>query len=121
MWNCSWHFSRLPLDTTPEWFSKNGLGHVIQSQAGNIHLCIKCVGNGTLSIALRGNDVRNSTNERLPFWIYYKELSVNGEEQLNSIYTVWHDKPYIFKKSVKDGEIVTFDIKWSPDDKSITV
>ena len=63
----------------PAWFkNEQGTGVVIQSISKILKFKMKCVGNGTLRISLRGIDYREKNNERLPIWIEFTDLIVNN-------------------------------------------
>lgn len=99
---------------TPKWFSKNGTGYIVESNKGVLNLKLECINNGRLKIFLRGKDVRNENNIRVPFWIDIQELEVNNKIIFKETKSVWHDKPYIYKCNVKNGEIVSVKVKWTP-------
>ena len=98
---------------SPGWFkTAQGQGIVIQSSKGDIRLKIKCRGNGALEIALRGVDVRDKNNKRVPVWIDFKKLNVNNEDIFTGSYVVCHDKPFRHRFHVVDGETVALDVAW---------
>ena len=98
----------------PKWFTNRlGIGTQIQSMKGSIHLKIKCINDGKLNITLRGVDSRNSAGERIPIYISFADLKVNGESIIEKPVTVCHDEPFIFEKKVVNSEIVDLIIQWS--------
>ena len=98
---------------SPAWFKNaQGQGIVVQSSKGEIRLRIKCIGNGALEIALRGMDCRDKNNNRVPIWIDYKKLNVNGVDIFTSSHVVCHDKPFKHRFNVADEEMVTIDAAW---------
>lgn len=103
---------------SPAWFKNaQGQGIVVQSSKGEIRLRIKCIGNGALEIALRGVDCRDKNNNRVPIWIDYKKLNVNGVDIFTSSHVVCHDKPFKHRFNVADEEMVTIDAAcWKADD-----
>ena len=97
----------------PGWFKNaQGQGIVLQSSLGDIRLIIKCCGTGTLEIALRGVDCRDKNNNRVPIWIDFKKLNVNGEDIFTGSHIVCHDRPFKHRFDVADGEIVTLNVAW---------
>ena len=102
--------------TKPKWFAVNGNGCIIEAQKGRLEVTFRCIRSGKLNIALRGRDVRNARNKRVPFWIDYGSVKLNGEEQLRGVKPVWHDAPLKIDRRVKDGEIITLSLEWAPHD-----
>ena len=103
--------------TTPEWFAKNGKGYVIESISGKLNIGFKCIHTGKLSITLRGKDIRNRNNERIPFWIDFCSMEYNGQVIFKNIKSVWHDEPFIVNRRVVDGEVVFLSLEWKPCDR----
>ena len=100
---------------SPLWFkTNNGEGLIIESDQCIIDLKIKCVNDGELKICLRGLDVRDKNNQRIPIYIDYTSLIVNEKNIIKSNKLIWHDQPYIFKKDVENSEIINIHIKWLP-------
>lgn len=93
-----------------------GSGFAIQSVTGSISLKIKFKGDGILNIRLRGVDYKiPHNNNRLPIFINYSRFSVDSEELIGSdAKIVSHDTPFYFKKQIKDGQIVSINLNWSP-------
>ncbi len=99
--------------TAPSWLAKeDGRGRKIQSDALRLSASFRCIGKGTLSISLRGVDFKGGDKRRIPMRVDFTRLEVNGRSVLDTRTTVWHDKPYEFRKEVEDGEIVTFHAEW---------
>lgn len=100
--------------TSPTWFANNGKGYVIESKAGRLKIIFKCIYSGKLSITLRGRDVRDKNNQKIPFWIDYCSMNYNSETIFDEVMSVWHDKPFLFNRLVQNGEIVLLDFQWQP-------
>ena len=94
----------------PGWLP-NGI--TVESVAGRIKMAVQCVGDGQLEIRLMGRDMRNAEGKRYPVWIDCTFFAVNGETIFNETQTVCHDKRYVYRKAVKDGEVVCFEATWS--------
>lgn len=104
---------------SPGWFkTAQGQGIVIHSFKGDIRVVIKCSGNGALEVALRGVDCRDKNNKRIPVWIDFKKLNVNGEDVFTNSHVVWHDKPFKHRLNVVDGEIVSLEVEWKAVDNT---
>ena len=106
------------IETTPTWFNQNGIGHVVTSTSGKLDMCLRCKGSGALRIFLRGSDVKDEKNNRVPVWVYYKNFKVNDKILFNSVHPICHDVSYNFKKEVMDGEFVTLHAEWNADAKT---
>lgn len=93
---------------------KNGRGYVVNSKIGLIRIVLKCINQGEFTIALRGNDIKDENNKRVPLWIYYNLFTLNGEKVLQNITPAWHDKPFKYTRKVKDNEEIDILIGWQP-------
>lgn len=101
----------------PSWFCDTaGTGRVVTSVAGSLEMRLRCVGDGRLTIALRCLDVRDGTGERVPFWIDYTFMEVDGEPVVSEpeSQVAWHDRPYRYQREVRDGEELAVSISWRP-------
>lgn len=90
-----------------------GIGTQIQSEKGSINLKMKCINDGILDIRLRGVGFKLK-GERIPIYIKYTNFKINNKKILQEPITVWHDKPFYYKKNVKNMEIVDIYIEWKP-------
>ena len=102
--------------SSPGWYKKNGVGYVITSYVGKLKIVAKTLEEGQIRLNLLGLDIRNpdDNSKRIPYWIYYTKLVVNGKTILNEITPTWHDKPYLYKTDVKAGEEITIEVEWIP-------
>ena len=100
---------------SPDWMRKNGNGRVIKSEKGALSFKLKCTGSGKLSIKLKGNDVRNADGKRIPVWVQYSKLEVDGKVIFDSLTPAWHDRPFTFTLDVSDGQILEVKAEWTPD------
>ncbi len=102
------------LISTPEWFTNyQGEGTVIHSTKGKLTLKIKCHNDGELFIWLKGIDFRDSSG-RIPIYINFTNIYINDEKICEEDTLVTHDKPFVFKKRVKDSEIINLIVSWRP-------
>lgn len=100
---------------SPSWMHKDGNGRVVKSSAGHVSLKVKCKGSGVLGIDLRGPDIRDSENKRVPIWINYTKFSVDNKVILNTVKPIWHDGPIKFSLNVEDGQVVAVNAEWLTD------
>lgn len=106
---------------TPAWFTnEKGRGIVLQSMSGTMHIRLKAVGSGALTICLRGVDARDRDGKRFPVWIDYTKLVLDGETLLNGSSMICHDKPFVARKKVQDGTIVEINVEWRPFTQSLS-
>ena len=97
----------------PDWFKMDyGEGIVLETKMQSFDIKLKCINDGVLNIYLRGPDARNVQGERVPSYINYNNFIVNNEIIIKDEITCWHDNPYLFEKSVKDGEIIDLHFEW---------
>ena len=99
--------------TRPDWFNKDGNGYVLTSDRGRIAFRVKCVGGGELEFTLRGVDKKDKDGKRIPLWIDYKSIMINGRYVLKEPKSVWHDKPHRFRYPAEDGDTVYCMIEWA--------
>lgn len=95
---------------------EKGVGHILCSKAGRLSFTLKCVKSGVLSIVLRSLDIRDANGNRVAVWLDYNRFTCNGEVIFDETRSIWHDKFFKFTKNVEDGEIVEFEIEWTPFD-----
>lgn len=100
----------------PPWFQKGGIGYSIQSYAGKIEFVAKVTVDGQIQLRLMGLDIRDSKDKskRIPYWIDYTKLIVNGNVILDTLTPAWHDKPYAYKTEAKVGEEIKIQVEWLP-------
>ena len=94
----------------PEWLPG---GVTVESIAECMSVAVQCKGDGELEIGLMGRDVRNEAGKRYPVWIDCTYFAVNGGVIFADTKTVCHDKRYVYRKPVVDGEVIKLDVAWS--------
>ncbi|WP_029543125.1 hypothetical protein [Selenomonas sp. AB3002] len=100
--------------SNPQWFGKDGKGYQIESLAQEIRIKVNCVHDGELILFLRGLDIRDDENVKIPVYIDYQYLAIDDEVIFDGLEEIWHDKPYEYKSAVKDGEEHVITVKWGP-------
>ena len=100
----------------PAWFNKGGIGYVIQSYAGKLEIIAKATADGKIQLNLKGLDIRNSEDKskRIPYWIDYTKLAVNGKIIFDKLTPVWHDKSYDYTLDAKDNKEIKIQVEWLP-------
>lgn len=91
-----------------------GTGMIIRSIGRKIDLKLRCIEDGTLSIVLRGVNVKDRKGNRFPIYIDYKSLMINKKEHIEDSKLIWHDEPFIIRRKVKNNEIITIHMEWMP-------
>ena len=94
----------------PGWFSG---GQVLTSSTEKGKIKISIITSGKLMLVFRGPDVRFE-GKRFPLWNDYKSIKIDGKEILSSPVAVWHDKPWSYEMSVKDGQEVWIEYEQQP-------
>ena len=99
-----------------DWLPKNESGYFIQSYAGKMELIVKATVDGQIRLAIRGLDVRNpeDKSKRIPYWIDYTKLVVNGKFLFDELTPTWHDKPFIRMLDAKADEEIKIQVEWQP-------
>lgn len=99
----------------PKWFTDSeGMGSVITSFDKELNLSFKCVNDGKLKIKFRAKDFKDRNNNRIPIYLDYKKIEVDGESIINDSTVLSHDNPAFYEKQVNDGQIVNVKLKWEP-------
>lgn len=99
----------------PGWLkNEKGIGKVLTSINGNINFSFKCVNDGTLIIDFKGIDYKDKNMVRIPLYIDYTEIIVDGKRLITDSRVSWHDNPFLYKKEVSDGQIVRVSAQWQP-------
>lgn len=101
----------------PHWIKpESGGGVIIESYVNSVDLIIKCIQDGEIEISLRGKDVRDKNRNRFPVYIDYTQFKVDGETILDENILITHDKSYVYRKKVIDGEQIKIHVEWKPFD-----
>lgn len=100
--------------TRPKWLQEEGTGFVMTSYACAIDLTMKINMTGKLELMLRGIDVRDKEEKRIPFWIDYMKLQYNNMLIFDDRKAVCHDKSVLYSWPVAEGECIRFHMEWEP-------
>ena len=100
----------------PEWLQKEGTGYVVTSCAGNLEIVAKASDGGRILVTLKGMNVRDKadSSKRVPYWIDYTALTINGQKVFDKLTPVWHDKTYRYTVDVEPDEEITIAVEWQP-------
>ena len=100
----------------PDWFNKDGIGYQIHSYFGKLEIVAKSSIDGQINLRLMGLDMRkpDDKSKRIPYWIDYTKLTVNGKVILDKLTPVWHDKSFFHKMDVKANEEIKVEVEWLP-------
>jgi hypothetical protein len=99
-----------------DWLPENEIGYFVHSYVGKMDIVAKVIGGGRFNLDLRGLDIRDPADKskRIPHWIDYTKLTVNGEVLFDKLTPVWHNKPFRYGLDVKDGDEITISVEWLP-------
>lgn len=104
---------------SPSWYhNPDGKGIVIHSDEGFLDLELLCIHDGELRINIRGVDYK-IYNKRVPIYINYNSIKIDGEEVLEKPILASHDEYYVSKMSVKNGQRVKLTFQWNKFSKNI--
>ncbi len=100
----------------PGWLQKGGIGYQIQSYAGKLEIVAKATVDGPVNLNLMGLDIRDPKeySKRIPYWVDYTKLTVNGKVVLDKLTPAWHDKRYYYTVNAKAGEEIKVQMEWLP-------
>ncbi|MBR4903593.1 MAG: glycosyltransferase, partial [Selenomonadaceae bacterium] len=98
------------------WLKRNEIGYFVQSYVGKMEIVAKPTADGQINSDLRGLDIRDPSNrsKKIPYWVDYTKLVVNGEIVLNELTPVWHNKPFRYNLDAKADEEITINVEWQP-------
>jgi hypothetical protein len=94
----------------PAWLPN---GMTISATGKQMDITVRCEGDGELEIHLLGRDARNTEGIRYPVWIDVACFIVNGETVFKDTRTVCHDKRFVYRRKVNDGETLRIYTEWS--------
>lgn len=96
---------------TPKWFTNaQGKGSIIQGNQLKNTIKIKVIQDGILKLIFKSID-KKVDGKKLPLWIDYKSIKVDGKEVLSASVATWHDKPYFYEMPVKDGQKIILEVE----------
>lgn len=100
----------------PGYMNINGIGYRIHSYVGKLEFVTKADVDGQIHLQLRGLDISDPEDrtKRIPFWIDYTKLTVNGETIFDTVTPAWHGKPYNYKIDAKADEEIKIQVEWLP-------
>ena len=97
----------------PHWI-KGGSGVVVESNKGILDVIVRFVGDGNLKLSFRSTDVRDKNKKpRLPIYIDFTDIKINGKPVLDERKLVTHNKPLNFNRKVKDGQSMSIHMEWT--------
>ena len=98
----------------PTWFNTDscGKGYEVLSRRGRLNLRFRCVGDGILTVILRGVDVLDECKNHIPIWIEYTSAQIDGEPLFTQPIIAGGYHPYKFTKDVRDGAVADLCISW---------
>ena len=95
---------------SPSWAQNDqGQGQVVEFSDKHQRITLKAVQKGRLSFSFKGQDKRFE-KARIPLWIDYKSIKIDGREILSAPIGTWHDKPFRYEMPVQDGQVVSVEI-----------
>ena len=103
----------------PNWFKDyDGIGTIVSSSKGDLKLSFKCIHEGNLKIDFRAIDFRDRDDNRVPIYIDYHKIEIDGKSIINGNTVQCHDIPLHYEKHVKDGQIVNIKLNWDSINKN---
>lgn len=97
------------------WFKDEfGEGFIIESKKCSIKLKLKCINDGNLKLWLRSQDFRDKENNRIPIFIDFTKLKIDGIDYIEERKHISHDNYFVVEKNVRDSDIITIEIEWLP-------
>lgn len=97
--------------------AENAASCVIFSYSGKLEFVIGVSTRGTLQLNLRGLDIHDSANssKRIPYWIDYTKLTVDGKLVFDNLTPVWHDDFCRYDiTNIQAGREIKIQVEWLP-------
>lgn len=95
----------------PGWLNNSqGGGCVVEGNTLIQKIEIKAIQDGILHFEFRGID-KKFENKRVPLWIDYKSIKIDGIEILSVSIAAWHDKPFKYDMPVENRQEITVEIE----------
>ena len=95
----------------PKWM--NGRGIMVTNDSKYMCFNILCKESGPVNFFFRGMD-RRYEGERIPVYVKYTSIKIDGEEMLSAPVIAWHDVPFKFSKDVIDGQEINVYVETAP-------
>jgi hypothetical protein len=105
----------------PEAWQRFGNCYMIDSYFGQLEIIAKANDDGQVRVLLAGPWALDpeDKSKKIPYWIDYTKLTVNGKLIFDKVTPAWHDKNYIYSIDVKAGDEIKIQTEWLPH-KAIT-
>ncbi|MBQ9059171.1 MAG: hypothetical protein IJ125_08325 [Atopobiaceae bacterium] len=97
----------------PAWLNKDGFGYVLTATRSPATMALRCTASGQAQIVLRGMQLKTEQGRRIPCWIAYNLVIINGEEQLPHPVSLHHDRPHIINLEMVEGVEYAISIDWT--------
>ena len=84
--------------------------------AGKLEFVAKANVDGQIRLLLKGINILDAEDKtkRIPYWIDYNNLTINGRTIFDTVTPAWHDIAYNHDVNVKAGEEIKIQIEWLP-------
>lgn len=103
----------------PEYLQNGGIGYVVESQKGQMKIRFRCVSGGKLHIHFRGLAVAYPDKKRIPYFVDYDKITLDGETILSERRPVSHDLPFKKDMKVGPGQQIEICVVWQPHDEQV--
>ena len=98
----------------PRWLQRGGVGYQLESYAGKLDFIAEATADGKIQLKLRGLDVRDPQDKRIPYWIDYTKLIVNDEPIIDKLTPTWLHDSYTYTIDAKAHEEIKIHVEWLP-------
>ncbi|MCD7723576.1 MAG: hypothetical protein LUH82_06455 [Clostridiales bacterium] len=100
--------------TTPGWIQNGGAGYVIESAANCIDIKLKINATGKLQIKLRGEDAKDEDSSRVPYWLNFQNITLNGRQVITMPRPACYSEPISSCSDVTAGDEINLHAEWLP-------
>lgn len=92
----------------PTWMKGNGI--TVINNTKRFCFNIQCSKSGIVFFSFMGMD-RRANDKRIPVYVKYKSIKIDGTEILNAPIEVWHDKPFKYTYNVTDKQQIKIEVE----------
>ena len=105
-----------PLDEAEGMPKYNARGYRVQKNGNDTTFKIITNEDVVIKLSLRGKWEKDKAGNRIPRWVRYTSVKINGEEILDEPKSVWHDKPFVYQLLAEKGDTYEVVAKWQKTD-----
>lgn len=92
--------------------SYNTQGTVVEKDGKEVSFVVKILKDIDFKFVLRGHIPNIVDGVRIPEWVDYTSIIIDGQEMLKGRTPIWHDKPMYYNFHGEAGKVYNVHVKW---------